>query len=285
MNTEDAMISPVIENQDLYYPTISTINNIEQLTHSEKRFEISLPDNLSLNHKPGQFVEVSIFGYGEAPISICSSPTKKPSFELTVRKTGRLTDKMHQLTAGSTIGIRGPYGNGFDVSKFINKDMLFICGGIGLAPLKSLIDYTIAKRKDFNRIIILYGTKNPSEILFKKDIAQWQGARDIEFYLTVDRPDEQWKGHVGVITTLIPPLDLELNKTIATVVGPPVMYKYVIMALKGKRFADENIYLSLERRMKCGVGKCGHCQINNTYVCLDGPVYQYPHVKQLGEAI
>ena len=279
------MKNPVIEKQDLYYPVISTICNVEQLTNSEKRFEITLPENVPLNHKPGQFVEVSIFGFGEAPISICSSPTKIPSFELTVRKTGRLTDKMHELNAGSLIGIRGPYGNGFDVSQFAGKDMLFVCGGIGLAPLKSLIDYTIAKRKDFGRIIILYGTKHPNEILFKKDIELWQKASDIEFSMTVDQTDENWKDNVGVITTLIPPLDLDINNTIATVVGPPVMYKFVIMSLKGKRLPDENIYLSLERRMKCGVGKCGHCQINSTYVCQDGPVYKYPLVKQLGEAV
>ena len=271
--------------QDLYDPLISKISKVEQLTYSEKKFEINLPDNMVLNHKPGHFVQVSIFGYGEAPISICSSPTKSPSFELTVRKTGRLTDKMHQLDSGSLIGIRGPYGNGFDVSQFKGKDMLFVCGGIGLAPLKSLIDYTIAKRQDFGRIIITYGVKNPNEILFKKDIEQWKKAADIEFAMTVDRADEKWKGHVGVITTLIPPLNLDIKNTIATVVGPPVMYKFVIMALKGKRIADENIYLSLERRMKCGVGICGHCQINETYVCIDGPVYHYPLAKKLGEAV
>jgi len=271
--------------QDLYDPLISKISKVEQLTYSEKKFEINLPDNMVLNHKPGQFVQVSIFGYGEAPISICSSPTKSPSFELTVRKTGRLTDKMHRLDSGSLIGIRGPYGNGFDVSQFKGKDMLFVCGGIGLAPLKSLIDYTIAKRQDFGRIIITYGVRNPKEILFKKDIEQWKKAADIEFAMTVDRADEKWKGHVGVITTLIPPLNLDIKNTIATVVGPPVMYKFVIMALKGKRIADENIYLSLERRMKCGVGICGHCQINQTYVCKDGPVYHYPLAKKLGEAV
>jgi len=279
------MKNSAVEKQDLYYPVISTISKVEQLTSSEKRFEINLPDDVPLNHKPGQFVEVSIFGYGEAPISICSSPTKFPSFELTVRKTGRLTDKMHELDAGSLIGIRGPYGNGFDVSRFSGKDMLFVCGGIGLAPLKSLIDYTISNRNDFKRIIIIYGTKHPNEILFKKEIEKWQKASDIEFTMTIDQADENWKGNVGVITTLIPPLDLDVNNTIATVVGPPVMYKFVIMALKGKRLADENIYLSLERRMKCGVGKCGHCQINSTYVCQDGPVYQYPLVKNLGEAV
>jgi len=279
------MESMAVESKKLYNPIISKILKVDVLTNTEKRFEILLPGNKSLGHKPGQFVEVSIFGFGEAPISICSSPTKSPGFELTVRKTGRLTDKMHRLEAGHYLGIRGPFGNGFNVESFQRKDLLFVCGGIGLAPLKSLIDFTIAKREDFGRIIIVYGTKNPSEILYKDDIKIWQNQDDIEFHMTVDRPDEQWKGNVGVITTLIPPLKLDNNNTIATIVGPPIMYKFVILALKGKRIPDENIYLSLERRMKCGVGKCGHCQINNSYVCQEGPVYPYHRIKQLEEAI
>jgi sulfite reductase subunit B len=273
------------EKKDLYYPMISKILKVETLTALEKRFEIGLPGGKSLGHKPGQFVEVSIFGYGEAPISICSSPTRDHNFELTVRRTGRLTDEMHKLTAGSTIGIRGPFGNGFDVAKFKGKDVLFVAGGIGLAPLKSLIDYSVDRRSDFRRVIILYGTRSPAEILFPQDIELWKNNKGIEFHMTVDRSDAGWKGNVGVITTLIPPLELDVDNTIAAIVGPPVMYKFVIMSLKGKRIPDENIYMSLERRMKCGVGKCGHCQINGSYVCQEGPVYHFPHSKELEEAI
>jgi len=279
------MENVALKKEDLYNPHISTIAEVETLTLTEKRFKITLPDNRPLNHKPGQFVEVSIFGFGEAPISICSSPTKSPHFELTVRKTGKLTDKMHELEAGSQLGIRGPFGNGFDVDAFKGRDILFVCGGIGLAPLKSLIDYTIDKRSDFGRLIILYGTKSPAEIMFRKDLDIWESMEDVEFSMTVDREDRNWKGNVGVITTLIPPLELNVENTIAAIVGPPVMYKYVIMSLKGKRLPDENIYMSLERRMKCGVGKCGHCQINDKYVCQDGPVFHYPEVKKMEEAI
>lgn len=273
------------EKKQLYLPTMAKIIRVEQLTDTEKRFEIALPDGQELNHKPGQFVEVSIFGFGEAPISICSSSTRGPNFELTVRRTGRVTDKMHLLKAGDKLGIRGPFGNGFDVNLFKGKDILFICGGIGLAPLKSLIDYTIDKKDNFGRLIILYGTKNPNEILFKDEINSWQENKALEFHMTVDRGDENWQGKVGVITTLIPALNLNVENTLATIVGPPIMYKYVIMSLKSKRIPEENIYMSLERRMKCGVGKCGHCQINNSYVCQDGPVYHYPQTKKLEEAI
>ncbi len=274
-----------IEKMDLYYPTLSTIKRVDNLTQLEKRFEVVLPDGKDLGHAPGQFVQVSIFGFGEAPISVCSSPQKKGSFELTVRKVGRLTERMHQLKAGDTIGIRGPYGNGFDVDDLKKKDMLMVAGGIGLAPLKSLIDYTIDKREDFGRVIIVYGTKSPQDILFPEEIERWKEMNDVEFYMTVDHPDDNWQGNVGVITTLIPPLELDVENTIAAIVGPPVMYKFVIMSLKGKKIPDENIYMSLERNMKCGVGKCGHCQINDVYVCQDGPVFQYPLAKQLEEAI
>ena len=151
--------------------------------------------------------------------------------------------------------------------------------------VKSMIDYTIDKRGDFNRIIIVYGTKHPSEILFPQEIKKWQERDDVEFHMTVDRADSDWKGNVGVITTLIPPLELDVENTIAAVVGPPVMYKFTAMALKAKRLPDKNIFMSLERRMKCGVGKCGHCQINSSYVCQDGPVYNYLRIKELEEAI
>ena len=273
------------EERSLYSPVMSQIVKTEDLTELEKRFEIVLPDNQELGHKPGQFVQVSIFGFGEAPISISSSPTREGSFELTVRRVGRLTEKMHQLTEDSLLGIRGPYGNGFDVSKFAGKNVLFVAGGIGLAPLKSLIDYTVDRKEDFKSITILYGTKSPAEILFPKEIKEWQDNPAVDFRMTVDRADENWQGSTGVITTLIPPLEIDPDNTIAAIVGPPVMYKFVIMSLKGKRIPDDNIYMSLERRMKCGVGKCGHCQINHSYVCQEGPVYHYPAAKELEEAI
>lgn len=279
------MENQILETKHLYNPYMSEIIKVETLTKLEKRFEIALPDKRVLGHKPGQFVEVSIFGWGEAPISICSSPTKEPVFDLTVRRVGRLTEELHRLESGSRIGIRGPYGTGFDLDCFSGRDILFVCAGIGLAPLKSLIDYTIARRKEFGRLIIIYGTRHPSLILFRHDIELWQKREDIEFYMTVDRPDENWKGNVGVITTLIPPLKLDVERTVAAVVGPPVMYKFALMALKSKRIPDENIHVSLERRMKCGVGKCGHCQINGVYVCQEGPVFRYPQVKILQEAI
>ncbi len=274
-----------IKTQELYSPDISEIIAIKRFTEKEKWFEIRLPEGRSLGHQPGQFVQVSLFGAGEAPISVTSSPTKEGSFELCVREVGMLTKIFHNLKVGSTIGIRGPYGKGFDVESFKGKDILIIGGGIGIVPLRSLINYVIDNRKDYGRLIILYGAKTPDELLYPDDLKLWDKSNDIEYHITVDQGTPEWKGNTGVITTLIPGLDLDLPNTITAVVGPPIMYKFVLMSLKTKRIPDKNIYLSLERRMKCGVGKCGHCQINHSYICQDGPVYHYPELKHLQEAI
>lgn len=274
-----------IKSQDLYTPELAEITAIKQFTEKEKWFDVKLISGRSLGHQPGQFVQVSLFGAGEAPISVTSSPTKKGSFELCVREVGMLTKLMHKLEVGSTVGIRGPYGKGFDVKSYKGKDIVIIGGGIGIVPLRSLINYIIDNRKDYGRLIILYGAKAPNELLFADELKQWEKSKDIEYHITVDQGTPEWKGNTGVITTLIPKLELDLKNTIATVVGPPVMYKFVLMTLKTKRIPDENIYISFERRMKCGVGKCGHCQINHSYVCQDGPVYHYPEIKNLQEAI
>ena len=274
-----------VKTQELYYPEIAEITAVKQFTEKEKWFEIKLPTGRSLGHQPGQFVQVSIFGAGEAPISITSSPTKKDSFELCVREVGMLTKLIHKLEVGSAVGIRGPFGTGFDVNSYKGKDILIIGGGIGIVPLRSLINYIIDNRKDYGRLIILYGAKNPDELLFSDELKQWEKSNNIEYHVTVDQSTPEWIGNTGVITTLIPGLDLDLPNTITAIVGPPIMYKFVLMSLKTKRIPEENIYLSLERRMKCGVGKCGHCQINHSYVCQDGPVYHYPELKNLQEAI
>jgi sulfite reductase subunit B len=282
--TRKHLISPA-ETKDLYLPIMAEITAIERMTALEKLFEVRLPDGAELGHKPGQFVEVSLFGVGEAPFSISSSPTRKGSFELGVRNVGMLTDIMHRMVAGEKIGIRGPFGNGFDVETFKGKDVLIIAGGIGLVPLRSMINTVIDNRDDYGRLIICYGSRNDRELLFAEERAQWEADPRIEFHVTVDQGSADWTGHTGVITTLLPGLDLDLANTLACVCGPPIMYRFVLLALKSKGLPEQNIYMSLERRMKCGVGKCGHCQINHSYVCQDGPVYHYPDIKNLQEAL
>jgi sulfhydrogenase subunit gamma (sulfur reductase) len=269
----------------VYMPTMARLLAVEQLTGLEKLFTLELPEGYSLGNEPGQFVEVSLFGVGEAPISVSSSPSRSNgTFELCVRRVGDVTNAIHELGAGSLLGIRGPFGNPFPIDKMKGKDVLFAAGGLGLAPLRSLINEVLDQRSHFGRVIILYGTKQPSEILFKDELAQWAERDDVEFHMTVDRGDESWQGNVGVITTLFPKISVNPRATVAATCGPPIMYRFVLMELLGKGIPETQIYLSLERRMKCGVGKCGHCQINGLYCCQDGPVFRYADIKGLEEA-
>lgn len=278
-------LSPRAEMEDLYLPVMAEIKETRRLTDLETLYTVESPDGRDLGHRPGQFVEVSMFGIGEAPFSISSSPTRKGVFELGIRKVGLLTEKLAELEAGTRIGIRGPFGNGIDVEKFQGKDVLIVAGGIGLVPMRSMINYVRDRRDDFGRLIICYGSRSDRELLFTEELEQWEREKRTEYHVTVDQGSPAWKGNTGVITTLIPGLDLDLPNTVCCICGPPVMYRFVLLALKSRGLADRNIYMSLERRMKCGVGKCGHCQINGSYVCQDGPVYHYPDIKTLQEAL
>jgi NAD(P)H-flavin reductase len=250
-------------------------------------FEIKLDDGSELGHKPGQFVELSVFGIGEAPISVSSSPTKKGSFEICVRKLGNVTTKLHALKPGDQVGIRGPFGNGFDVDFLKGKNLLFVAGGLGIAPLRSLFNYVLDNRKKYGHVSLLYGCKEPRELLYKEEMTALKNRPDVEFKSAVNWcPDgEAWTGSIGVITTLIPQVSFNPEDTYAIICGPPVMYKYVIGDLKARNVSDDHIIVSLERRMKCGVGKCGHCQINEIYVCKDGPVFNYSKIKGVPEAL
>jgi len=278
-------VEKIIIKDSAYEIKRARILRTKKLTEKEKLFEIAFLDGKFLNHEPGQFVEVSLFGVGEAPISVCSSPTQKHSFEICVRKIGKLTSVLHTLEAGDEIGIRGPFGKGFDVSILEGNDLLIVAGGLGLAPLRSLINYVIDNRRDFGKVTILLGCNTPQSILFGDEITEWSKRMDIVFQCTVDKADPDWKGNVGVITTLIPGVNLDAPRTFGIVVGPPVMYKYVIKELLKKGVPERQILVSLERHMKCGLGKCGHCQIHNIYCCQDGPVFRYDKIKDLKGAI
>lgn len=274
--------------ESIFLPQPARIVDVRPVTAWEKLFKLELPKGLSLGHEPGQFVEVSIFGVGEAPISITSSPSRSNgTFELCVRRAGDVTSVLHRMTPGETIGVRGPFGHGFPVERMRGKDILFAPGGLGLAPLRSLINQVLDERGKYGKVTILYGAKHPSELLFTDELKQWAERGDLELHLTVDRPDENWKGNVGVITTLFPKVQVYARNTVAITCGPPVMYRFVLMELLGKGIPEGNIYLSLERRMKCGVGKCGHCQINHVYACQSGPVFAYSDIKarSLSEAL
>jgi NAD(P)H-flavin reductase len=258
---------------------------VEQMTGLEKLFTIESPAG-DLGHNPGQFVMVSVLGVGEAPISITSSPSRSNGrFELCVRRVGNVTNALHALQTGDRVGIRGPFGSGFPLERMRGKDVLFAPGGLGLAPLRSLINQVIDERGSFGRVIILYGAKRPGELLFVDEVNEWMERDDVECLVTVDRGDETWDGHVGVITTLFPKISVNPRNTVAITCGPPIMYRFVLMEMLGKGIPETQIYLSLERRMKCGLGKCGHCQINSLYCCQEGPVFSYANIKGFEEAL
>lgn len=271
---------------DLYLPSRAVIDEVKPLTASESLFRIHMGDGSRLAQQPGQFVQVNLPGVGEAPISVCSADLAcVPGFELCIRKIGSLTSKLHGLGAGDTIGVRGPLGHGFDLELLQGQDLLFVAGGIGLPPLRSLVQHCLAKRGEFGKLTLLYGAREPAELLFTDDLACWGAGPHLEVHITVDRGDENWGGNVGPVTTLITPLSIDLGKTVAAVVGPPIMYNFVIRELADKGIPPERIMLSLERKMRCGVGKCGHCTIADFYCCIDGPVFLYSQIKDIPEAI
>jgi sulfhydrogenase subunit gamma (sulfur reductase) len=280
--------SPIHSQSDsLYVPETCDILAITDLTPSEKLFRLALSDGTPLGHLPGQFVQVSLPGWGEAPISVASSPTRDGFFELGVRRAGSLTAAMHQLRAGDRIGIRGPFGRPFDLGRLSGQELLLISGGCGLAPMRSLIQYCEDRPDDFGRITILYGAKNPASIMFKADLDAWEASARFACSRIVDRIEggDCYGGSEGLITALIPPLTFDPDLTAAVIVGPPVMYRAVIGELKKKGLATDQIALSLERQMRCGVGKCGHCAIEHLYCCQDGPVFWLNEIEHLRGAL
>jgi len=267
-----------------YLPKMAKIIETRDMTEREKYFKLQLEE--PLGHKPGQFVMVSILGIGEAPISISCGPTDEKTLEMVIRKTGRLTNVIHGMSEGQSLGIRGPYGTGFDLENFYGKNILFVAGGLGLAPLRSLIDPVMKDRERYGKITLISGCRTPAEELYRSKTDAWKQIEGVEVIRLVDRTANlRWDGEVGLVTAPIGRLELNPSKTVVALCGPPVMYKFVIMALDMKGIPHSQIYVDLERRMKCGVGKCGHCQINAQYCCQEGPVFCYSETMGLQEAL
>ncbi len=267
------------ESSALYVPEPAQIIDKEAMTEEETWYHLRLESERSLDHDPGQFVGVSVFGVGEAPISVTSPPSMKDGFELCIRHVGNVTDILRGLDIGDWVGIRGPFGRGFDLEPAKGKDILFVAGGLGLVPLRSVIKTALENRSDFRRVILFYGTRSPDTLLYEDEIAQWDADPDVEFHLTVDMTDDTWKHNVGVVTTLFPRVDFDPKDTVAYICGPDIMFRFVVQQTTRLGIPDENTFLSLERRMKCGVGKCGHCQEGSVYVCREGPCFSYAEVK------
>ena len=276
------------ELRSIYLPEPATLLDVRTLTETERYFKVRFDEERGADYMPGQFMEISLPGVGECPISISSSPTRHAdgAFEMVIRDAGSTTHALHQLTPGDKIAVRGPYGTKFPVDQAMRgRDLLFICGGIGLVPVRSAIHYVMDHRDEYGDVTILFGARSPAERLFTGELYELETRDDVAFQETVDVADPSWVGNVGVITRLIPSVNLDPANTVAVVCGPPIMYRFVFKELRKLQLANRNIYVSLERRMKCAVGKCGHCQINGIYVCQDGPVFNYADIASMREAL
>ena len=266
---------------NIYLPYLAEIIDIKQETPDIKTFTLRFKDKAigkTFTYKPGQFVEFSIFGEGESPFCISNSPTRD-SIECSVKRMGKVTQAMHELDIGDTVGIRGPYGNGFPLKDLKGKNLLFVAGGIGLAPLRSLINYCLDNRKDYKTITIVNGARTSKDLVYKDEYKTWEKAKDAHLHLTVDCQEDNWTCLVGVVPKILEEIKPTCKDSIAIVCGPPIMIKFTLPVLMSLGFCPESILTTLEMKMKCGLGKCGRCNIGNLYICKDGPVFSYAQLN------
>jgi NAD(P)H-flavin reductase len=276
--------------ENVYLPNIAildrVVDDIPEVKTFYWRFADPKEQEKFRRFRPGQFAQISLFGVGEFPASLPPSPTETETF-FTVRQVGSCSAALHQLKPGDKFGVRGPYGNGFPMEDYFGKNLVFVAGGIGLIPLRSCIVYALANRDKYKKIQIYYGSRTAKDLMYVPDLRNWEKSAGVECHLTVDKSTEGWTGNVGVVGSLFkkPGVTVPVENTVAFVCGPPIMFRFVIKDLKALGFEDKNIVSTLERYMKCGVGKCGHCCIGVAYVCVDGPVFTYEQIKKLGEDI
>ena len=275
---------------NIYLPKLAVLDRVVDEIAEVKTFYWHFADPEEQRRfkrfRPGQFAQVSLFGTGEFPASLPPSPTEDETF-FTIRQVGSCTTSLHALRPGETFAIRGPYGNGFPMESYHGRNLVFVAGGIGLIPLRSCIIYALKHREQYGRIQIFLGARTPRDLMYRTNLAEWERSAGVECHLTVDRADSTWQGNVGVVGSLFrkPGVAIPVDHTVAFVCGPPIMFRFVIKDLKALGFQDRNIVSTLERYMKCGVGKCGHCCIGVAYVCVDGPVFTYEQIQKLGEDI
>jgi sulfhydrogenase subunit gamma (sulfur reductase) len=275
-----------LQMEQLLVPAICSIEKIIDETPDIRTYRLKMKDASvmeSFKWLPGQFVEFSLLGYGECTFCISSSATRKGYFDCSIKRAGVVTADIHnKLEEGMDVGIRGPFGNWFPVEEIKGKNLLFVGGGIGLAPLRSLIQFCIDNRKDFRDFTILYGARTSSDLCYKEEIEEWKKDPSLNVILTIDRAEDAWKENVGVVPKILEEVvKPAIKDTKVITCGPPIMIKYTLQSLLKLGFADRDIITTLEMRMQCGLGKCGRCNIGSTYVCKDGPVFTYEQMKRL----
>ena len=264
------------------------ITNIVELAELDKLFQLKIMDPTEakiFSFLPGQFVMVELPGFGEIPISISGSTSRRGTLSLCVRRVGRVTDMLHNIKKGAHVGIRGPFGTHFPMKQMVGNNILLIAGGLGIAPLRAPIYWINEHRGDYENVHIMYGVKEPRQILFDFQFDLWKKVYNYDINVIVEKPDAEWKGHVGLITELFKDYRLDVKNTYAIVCGPPVMFKFVCDYLKDQGLPMNHMFVSLERRMHCGMGKCCRCMVGSTFTCIDGPVMDYWTVLNLKEAI
>ena len=267
---------------NVYLPHIAVVEKIIDETYDTKTFHINFKDEKlreEFTFESGQFCLCSVLGVGEAPFAISSSPTKKEHLEVAVRRVGKLTNALHRLGEGVEIGFRGPYGNGFPLDLLQGKNLVFVAGGIGLSPLRSLIWNVIDNRDKYKKIDIIYGARTPADLCFTYDLDAWGQDKSVDLVTTIDREHEDWTGRVGLVPMVLEQVAPSADNTVAIVCGPPIMIRFTFPALEKLGFTPEQMITTLEKRMKCGIGKCGRCNIGTVYVCRDGPVFTYAQIK------
>jgi NAD(P)H-flavin reductase len=267
----------MLYEHNIYKPLRAELTDVIDESPTIKTFVLKPEDYFSF--ETGQFIELSVDGIGEAPFTPSSSPLITEKLEVTVMKTGYVTEYMHHLKPGVSMGIRGPYGRGYPVNNFAGKEILILGGGCGLAPIRSLL-YALEDIKDkLIKVILCYGSKTPADCIYKPLFNRLNNTEKFEAYVTVDKPDKDWKGSVGVATTLLSRIKVNIENSIAVVCGPPIMMKFGTIRLLEMGYRENQIYLSMEKNMSCGLGKCGHCMMGEFFVCKDGPVFTYDEIK------
>ena len=270
---------------NVYLPHIAVIEKIIDETPGERAirtFHFNFKDDglrEEFTFESGQFGLCSVFGVGEAPFAISSSPTRRDRLEIAVLRIGKVTNALHRLGVGAEIGFRGPYGNSFPLDFLQGKNLVFVAGGIGLSPLRSLIWNVIDNRDKYEKVDIIYGARNPADLCFKYDLDTWGKDKTVNMATTVDKGDESWTGRVGFVPQILEQVAPSASNAVAIVCGPPIMIRFTFPVLEKLGFTPEQMITTLEKRMKCGIGKCGRCNIGNLYVCRDGPVFTYAQIK------
>lgn len=276
----------IMMRTDKVYKT--EITNVIDLTEAEKLFHLRILDREErslFDFRPGQFIMLAVPGFGEIPISLSSSPNNKEFIEVCIRKAGKVTNILHKTKKGALVGIRGPFGTSFPMEEMMGHNVLLIAGGLGLAPLRAPIFWVSDFRSEYEKVTVLYGAKEPEQMLFTYQYDEWKTINDIDFKTIVEKPDKNWKGPSGMITDLLEGMEIDEYKTYAIVCGPPVMFKFVCGKLDTMGIPMNRMFVSLERRMHCGMGKCCRCMVGSTFTCVDGPVFDFWSVMNLKEAI